>query len=597
MNRFTEAFMGIMQRLFKAVSRFPLTVVCLICATITVCYMISLHKEPDLIIQKLMFTLLLGAFLGIAAQFSCERFKRLLKLRLLVYGLAVLLTAAYYLIILPAPSISFEVEIRTFVAVFAMFCASLWIPSYHGRFDFNAIALIHFKSAFTSVLYSGVLSGGCAAIITAIDRLLFRVNTDTYGYMMAIIWIFFATIYYLSLLPRFNSKDETDREYANSTGKYPRFLEILISYIAIPLVAAYTLVLAAYFFKIVITLKWPSGQLGVMVLSYSAAGLTIYVLASLLENRFATLYRKIFPKVLIPVVIMQLVSVAIRLNAYGITESRYYVALFGIFSIVCGIALSFKPISKNGIIALLAVGFAIFSVIPPVDAFTVSRTSQIHRLENMLTAEGILADGKITPKADVPMKLRLESTSILAYLENRSYIHDIKWLPDNFNSLDKIKNTFGFEAAYAGAEGSDFYNFYASTDMQKPVDISGYDILLNTGSGRMDEANKPSFDFEVRNVQYHLILERMSPQELRVSVKNADGIELVGTGLYDFAKSLSVIGNKPKEALDPETMTFDVEKNGYKLRIILQNVNITNNAGADSGVDYSFFVMFGAPAK
>lgn len=589
MRRLTAAIVRISQGLFRAVARFPLTVVCLACATVLICYMISLHKQPDLMIEKLMFTFLLGSFLGVAAQFTCERFEGLARLRLAVYGLAALLTAGYYFILAPAPSISFEVQIRTVVAVFAMFCVYIWVPSYRGKFDFNQIAFIHFKAVLTSVAYSGVLSAGCAAIIGAIDILLFHVNSDAYGYMMTIIWVLFATIYYLSLLPRFNSEDETDRDYAEYMAQYPTSLEILISYIAIPLVAAYTLVLAAYFIKILVTLKWPSGQLGVMVLIYSAAGLIIYVLASLLENRFAHWYQKIFPKVLIPIVIMQLVSVAIRLNAYGITESRYYVVLFGIFSIACAIFLSFKPVSKNGIIAILAAVFAIFSVLPPVDAFTVSRVSQITRLEKMLMVEGILADSKISPKSDVPMTVRVESTSILSYLEHRSYIKSIKWLPDDFKTYDKMKSTLGFEPAYAGDASQ---NYYASLDIQKPFNIEGYDICVNTNLNRyMGTTN--TFDFEVDGVKYKLVFEQESSQEWQVSVKNADGVKLVETGLYDFTKTLAGIGNMPKENLAPEKMTFDVENNGYKLRIMFQHVNVMHGPGSETGVDYSLFVMCG----
>jgi hypothetical protein len=258
------------------------------------------------------------------------------------------------------------------VAVFSMFCVFIWLPSFRGRFDFNSVALIHFKSAFTSALYAGVLTAGLAAIIATIDILLFAVNEDWYGYMMAIVWILLATTYYLSLLPRFNSVSESDQAYAGEASHYPRLLEILVSYIAIPLFAAYTLVLLAYFIKIGVTLEWPSGQLGPMILAYSAIGFIIYILVSRLKNHLAFLYRRIFPKVLIPVVIMQLISVYIRLSTYGVTESRYYVALFGIFSIVMGIVFSFRPAAKNGIIALMAAGFAIFSIIPPVDAFTVS---------------------------------------------------------------------------------------------------------------------------------------------------------------------------------------------------------------------------------
>jgi hypothetical protein len=593
MKRWGQAIVNMVQGLLKAVSRFPLTVLCLIGTTMLVCYMISLHKAPDLVVQKLMFTFLLGSFLGVAAQFKCERFERLKRIRLVVYLLSALLIAGYYLIIRPVPNIDFAVSIRTMIAVFAMFCAFIWVPSFRGRYDFNKAALIHFKSAFVSILYSGVLSAGCASIIAAIDILLFKVNEDTYSYTMSVIWIMFATIYYLSLLPRFNSDDEIDRAYKEDAEKYPKFLEILVSYIAIPLVTAFTMVLAAYFIKILVTLKWPVGQLGPMVLGYSAAGLIIYILASLLSNRFARLYQRIFPMVLIPVVIMQLISVAIRLNAYGFTESRYYVALFGVFSIVCGIFLSIKPVNKNGMIAILAAVFAIFSVIPPVDAFTVSRVSQITRLENILSSEGILSDGRITPKPDASLQVRLETTSILNYLQDRNYTKHLTWLPADFKTYDAMQSTFGFEAAYEGADANQNF-FYASLDTQKPFNISGYDMMFNFNAYRkMAKADQPNYDFEVRGVKYSLAVERLSSREALVAVKDANGAELVSTGLYDFVNSLPVT-NSRKSALAPENMTLNVEKGGYKLRIVLQDVNITYS-GTEAGVDYNGMVLFGAP--
>lgn len=597
MNRFFKAIIHSFQGMFRAIARFPLTAICLTGATILVCYMISLHREPALLVQKMMFTSLLGAFLGVAAQFVCERFKYERFKRIVVYLISVLLILGYFCILYPVPSITYAVRARTFVAIFAMFCTFLWIPSFRGKADFNSIALTHFKSAFTSILYSAVLSAGISSIIAAIDILLFNVNRDAYPYTLAIIWIFFSTLYYLSLLPRFNSEEEDDLSYAAHSASYPKILKILISYIAIPLVAAYSLVLIAYFMKILLTLTWPSGQLGPMILAYSAAGLIIFVLASHLEDKFADAYRKVFPKVLILTVIMQLVSVGIRLNAYGITESRYYLTLFGIYSLVCGIVLSFKPVTKNSIIALLGAGLAIISVIPPVDAFTVSRNSQIARLENLLRSEGVLTDGKITPKSDVTMKLRLESTSILNYLERRNYLQYMTWLPSDFKTFDQMKDTFGFEPSYESISPSTTY-FYASLDMQKPMNIQGYDLMINASSYRNtpeSEKSRSTFDFQVHNVKYTLFIDRLTAQETRVSVKNAEGAELVGTNLYDFASSLSGAGTAPKESLPAEVMTLNVENNGSKLRIILQNVNISYGAD-DAGADYTFFVLFGAPS-
>ena len=79
MNTLLANVRSALLRLFEAVARFPLTVVSLIGATILLCYMISLHKPPDLFVQKLAYTFLLGSFLGITAQFACERFDKLHK--------------------------------------------------------------------------------------------------------------------------------------------------------------------------------------------------------------------------------------------------------------------------------------------------------------------------------------------------------------------------------------------------------------------------------------------------------------------------------------------------------------------------------------
>ena len=597
MNRFTELIQYIVKGMSRAVLRFPLTVLSLVGATVLICYMISLNTSPSLFVQKAMFTLLVGAFLGMVAQFATERFEKLSKARLAVYGVSAFLTIGYFMILWPAPEISAEIGIRTFVAVFAMLCAVLWVPCYKIKTDFNQVALVHFKSFFTSVLYSGVLSAGIAAIIATIDILLFNVNDDAYPYMMTIVWVMFAPLYYLSLLPKFNSEEESDLERMQIARSYPRFLEILVSYIAIPLVGTYSLVLLAYFVKILVTLHWPSGQLGPMVLVYSAAGLIVFILASSLENRFSSLYIKIFPKVLIPVVIMQLISVGIRLNAYGITEARYYVALFGIFSIVVGVMLSFKPIAKNSYIALLAACFAIFSVIPPMDAFTVSRVSQITRVENILQAEGILSEGKLTPKADASEHTKVETSNILTYLDRQSSLEYIKWLPEEFNIYQDMEKVFGFGPTYPNVIEKENQYFYASLDAQKPINISGFDISMIIHSGRFNikEGKEGSelYPFTLDGVDYELGIERLSNLEYKVLVKDGSGTELIGTGVYEFAKGLAEPGNMPREALAPEKMTLDVNKNGYKLKIIFQNINITYGTDSDAGADYSAIVLFG----
>ena len=594
MNRLLDALKGVIQGLMKAVTRFPLTVICLITATSLVCYMISLQREPSILIEKLLFTCLLGAFLGVVTQFSCERFARLEKMRLWVYVGAAMLVGVYFWSLSPAQSIRFDVQIRTFIAVFAMFSLALFIPSYRDGFDFDDIALIHFKAAFTAVLYAVVLSIGCVSIIAAIDILLFNINQDAYGYTMAIIWILFALLYYLSLLPRFNSAVAEEQEYAREACAYPRILQILVSYITIPLIAVYTLVLFAYFIKILFTLHWPVGQLGPMVLAYSAAGLIVYILAGKLENRAAGLYRMLFPKMLIPIVIMQLVSVVIRLNAYGITESRYYVALFGVYALICAVILSLRPIAKNGLIVLLAAVLAILSIVPPLDAFNVSRVSQTNRLENMLQTEGVLVEGKIIPQADASQELKIETTNILRYLQNRNYLEKIAWLPANFEVYNDLQDTFGFAATYPQHPGEADY-FYAALNVDEAIAIDDYDVMLAGHSYRgQGKTDINPVDFTVNNIKYQLNITRVSAQETRIAIKDAEGQELVGSGLYDFALALRDLLKQSDNSLSPEKLTLVSEQNGYKLCILIQDMHITFGDGSDAGANYSFYVFFSA---
>lgn len=631
MKRFKMIVLNITRGMSRAGQRFPLTVVSLFVATGILCYMISLRDMPGLLIQKIMFSLVVGAFLGMAAQFATERFDKLLKHRAVVYGVSLLVIIGYFFILWPAPEISGEIGVRTFVAIFAILCAVLWIPSCQNhsgkktnaepevktdaqpegktdaepetnaeicKSDFNIVALIHTKAIFISFLYSGVLSAGISAIILSVDILLFKVNTDSYAYMLTFVWVLFAPIYYLSLLPKFGSDESTDIEMMERSEKYPKFLEILVSYIAIPLITAYTLVLLVYFVKILVTLNWPSGQVAPMVLIYSAVGLIVFVLSSLLDNRFTKWYRFIFPKVLIPVVIMQLVSVGIRLNAYGVTESRYYVALFGVFSIATALLLSFRPVSKNRFIALLAAGFAIVSIIPPVDAFTVSRNSQINRVETILSSEGILKDGKLTPKSAVSDVTKSETTSILTYLDNRSSLKYITWLPEDFNLYEDMKTTVGFDLTWSNNPGENPTYFYASLDAVKPLNISGYDISVNAYSNRSDKLNASIiFHFAVRGTDYVLSVERISKDEAIVSVKDSAGNELIKTGLNDFAKKIAGTGDgsPSKDSLSPEDMTLEVNQNGYKLKIIFQNISITYGNGTDAGTDYGTILFFASP--
>ena len=591
MNRIIVALKSNSKSLINSFSRFPLTALYLAFATGLTWYVIWLKTPVPNYIEKLVYITVLGAIMSAAAQSAYERFSvdensflRKIK-RLYYYICTVVLTGGYYIIIAPSIKISEEVSARTIVAIFALVCIYLWVPSYKKMKDFNSITLTHFKSIFIAILYAVVLSIGISSIIAAIDLLLYKINSDTYAYSYAVIWIFFMTMYYLSILPKFNSKLEEDVNKTERLGAYPKFLDILISNIAIPILTIFTGVLVIYFLKILITSKWPIGQVGPIVLGYSAAGIFIFILSGLLENNFAKLYRTFFPKFLIGVVIMQLVSVYIRINAYGVTESRYYVALFGIYSLVCGIILSIKPTGRNGLIVLIVAGFAIFSVVPPIDTFTVSRVSQINRIERILTSEGILSNGKITPKADSSENAKIEITNILVYLDNRGYDPYVKWLPKDFDPYLQMKTVIGFEPYYKFDTGN-LNDVYVNLDTSYALDITGYDSIFSIYSDPLNKGTTPTTNIVIRGVTYNVKVTSVSKFDTEVAILDSSGNTIISTKLYEFAKGVTGSTNQ-KNMLPPSAMSFETASNGSSLKIIFQNIHLNNQGG-----NYGFYVLF-----
>ena len=238
---------------------------------------------------------------------------------------------------------------------------------------------------------------------------------------------------------------DLQKETIDEAAHCPKFLEILISYILIPLIAVFTLILVIYIIKNIGGEFWTDNLLEPMLVSYAITVILVYILASEIENKFTAFFRKVFPKVLVPIVLFQITSSILSLADTGVTHTRYYVILFGVFAAIAGILMSFLPVRKNGVIAALLIVFAVISIVPPVDAFTVSRTSQTDMLKNALMKNNMLENNKIKPNESISDKDKQTITNAIYYLSRMEYTKKIAWLPEDFNVYDDFHNTFGFK--------------------------------------------------------------------------------------------------------------------------------------------------------
>ena len=464
-------FQDRLRGLNDAIARYPLTTAFLLAAAVINAFDISTSKDYS----KYLITFVVGAFLGAVVQVAYERFFCKSVSRVILMGTAVLLTAGYYLIIMTAPKLGMEIGIRTSVALFALLIAFIWVPVIKSEISFNESFMATFKAYFNSLFFSGVILGGIYIIIAAVDQLLFPVDYKAYSHAANIVFILFAPMYFLSLIPVYPGT--ADKEKIESAAHCPKFLEILISFILIPLIAVFTIILLIYIIRNIGGKFWTDNLLEPMLVSYSITVILLYILASRLENKFAIFFRRIFPKVLVPIVLFQIVSSVLSLAGTGITHTRYYVILFGIFAAAAGVILSIVPVRKNGIIAAMLIAFALVSILPPVDAFTISRRSQTVMLKNVLLKNHMLDNNIIKPNASIPEEDKKTIVKAINYLNMMEYTNRIEWLPGDFSRYDDFYKTFGFNEYEA--PGNINQQVYLSIEQETPIDITGYDSFVH----------------------------------------------------------------------------------------------------------------------
>jgi hypothetical protein len=577
--------------LTDAIARFPLTTVFLLAAAIINAYDISTEKTTS----KFLITFIVGAFLSAVSQVAYERYFFKLSTRIALMGLVVLLTAGYYLIIMPVQSLNLEIEIRTAVALFALLIAFIWAPVIKSKISFNKSFMIAFKSFFNSLFFSGVIFVGISIIFTAINQLIFTVDYTVYPHTANTVFLIFAPMYFLSLIPIYpgvknNTKSQEKRdlqiETINESAKCPKFLEILISYILIPLMAVFTLILVIYMIRSIDGQFWTDNLLEPMLVSYSITVILVYILASEIENKFTWFFRKIFPKILVPIVLFQITSSTLSLADTGVTHTRYYVILFGLFAAISGILLSFLPVRKNGVIAALLIVFATISIVPPVDAFTISRSSQTETLKDVLEQNSMLEDNKIKPNKSITEKDKQTITNAIDYLYRMEYTKKIAWLPENFNAYEDFEDTFGF-TQYQDPKISD-QGVYLSIEQSTPITITGYDTFIQTDIYQSDQ-NRDDKTFEIeKGGKKYTLLKDFNEGQMDLTLMGENNRKLISfqtQKIYDkFYNYHSTEG-----ILSTEEATFTKENDTAKITIVVQNIGIDkSNEQYNNGLLFVF---------
>jgi hypothetical protein len=203
---------------------------------------------------------------------------------------------------------------------------------------------------------------------------------------------------------------------------------------------------------------------------------------------------------------MLLLAVQRRIDQYGITEARYFLAVLSVWlaAIAGYFILSRRRFIKVIPVSLCIVAFA--TSFGPWGAYSVSRRSQTHRLEKLLVANEILVDGAIAPApGTVPFNDQKEISAITHYLVfNHGAKSFERWLDtttlaqndstprydQGYRTVREIVSRMGLEyvEAYASLQDAHF-NYAADVNGLRVLD--GADYMVNLRSTNPMEAPVP----------------------------------------------------------------------------------------------------------
>lgn len=564
-DRFAAAWRG----LLKAVGRYPLTLLFLFAAVVVNAMAIEEVAMVEETYAKLLAAFIVGAFLATLAQVVYEQGEDTGVKRLILSLASVVLTAGYLWSIWGAPEVGIQIVVRTAALLSAIIVGCVWVPSIRGRITFNETFMGAFKAFFISLFFSGVIFAGVSMILGAVDLLLFSIDEMLFAHSANIIFILFAPTYFLSLIPNFNT---ADRALVDRTVDCPRFLNILISNILIPLVSIFTVILVVYIGINVSGEFWTENLTEQMLVAYSIVVLIILILSANLTNRFATIFRKVFPKVLIPLVVLQLVASILKIGSVGLTHSRYYVIMYGVFAAVAGIVFSFMKHTKSGIIAIVFIAFSLVSTIPPVDAFGVSRRSQISTLETVLESNGMLVDGQIIPNSDIPSEDKDLIINTTRYLWRMDYVEDVSWLGLDFDYYRDFEQIYGFN--WSDYDGDIRIYLYFYRDKGLAMDISGYDALAYMHY--YNDPNRDGIETETialthQGLDYSLGWD-LSEEGDYLYLEDAAGTRLISFDVEQIRSRLEGLGGEESEEniLTSEQATFTSEGGAASMKVIVE---------------------------
>jgi len=482
MSKVKQAFLSLFSRFKNGLERFYTATIFSLTLFASSAYMIIANKVPDSlanILNRITLTTLLGLFLSVALILIKERYffqtnKKLLN----IVGsiLNFIIPILYGLFIFTDSKNKYQMASLLGFCV-ALVCIIIYFSNKHANNKFSEHWAHIFSKGCTAAVISFVFMLGLFLCTAAVDFLIYKL-TDAYKIyttISAFIWYVFFSQLFLSYFPT------TKESYSETT-----FFKKITIYAALPVFTALLVILYIYLGKILITFKFPSGQLNWFASCASLVGLFLYLGISQYCNtiRLVKYYVRFFGIAILPIIAMQLWAYLIRFNSYGLTSTRYILLVLIIASIIAAILTIIQKGKHLPVILLICSVLAIISTSGYLNLYDVSYFEQNSRLTTILQKNKMLdANKNIIPNANIAIEEKQKITSAFAYFTESEMEKSELLKPYTDSNFEKI---FGFKKEHEKDENYYIYKYICFESDKKQYNIEKYSQLIIIDSERTD---------------------------------------------------------------------------------------------------------------
>ncbi|WP_409229037.1 hypothetical protein [Gudongella sp. SC589] len=597
MNNFKSAISGVFRRAAEAFQTYPSAMGnALLFALVSI---VKIHmdweiqREYSILLNSLQWGMAVGAIWSLTAiTWSKSRYNTSKAFTAAnIFGFAV--TAVTFILLYLFGEIGLDTEYRYLssisqsrasIAIAIGLVVFVYLASFPRKeSDFARSFFMTHKAFVVAALYGAVLMMGASGVAGAIQALLYNDMSNKVFQYIAVIAGFMTFSIFIGYFPDFRKDVEDPRRH--ELQEQPRFVQVLLGYILVPILLALTLVLLLWTVRTVMSGVGSSFiRLSGIAASYALGGIWLHIMVTRQDNGLVNFFKKIYPFTALVILAFEAWALIVQLNDTGLKTIEYNFIMVWIFTVISVLLLIFMKQESHRKIALVGSLIAAIAVLPVVGYHALPVKYQINRLEKVLISEGMLQNGQIVPATTEPgREVREDITDAVSFLSYRENKNLPDWFDDEIYNDKEFENTFGFKKTWPESD-MEIPRQYLSTNLvlqSGVVEIDDYDWAVSFRDYYGSEEVRTEIEGKRGTYSISWISTKEGNPELNVELDGELILEGDFEGFFeDIVERYPPGARAPVEA-SIEEMSFVMESDELKVLVVFGNLEIgldtTNN--------------------